>query len=108
MAAKLWLFIPVFHDTTLANAEWHDQALSYIDGVGLYEDNASAILEELVPYLPKYPFRRIMPMFHAFERGHDIEPLGNISEAVRDDIPRQNTNAVLFVNNEHRVSYTMI
>src|SRR5215468_9270007 len=49
-----------------------------------------------------------MPMFHAVKGGHDIEPLGNISKAIRDNISRQDANAVLFVDDEHRVSHTTI
>ena len=47
-------------------------------------------------------------MFHAIKGGHDIEPLGNISKSVRDNISRQDANAVLFVNDEHQVSNTTI
>ena len=49
-----------------------------------------------------------MPMFHAIKRGHDIESLGNIRKSVRDNVSRQDPNTVLFVNDEHRVSYTTI
>src|SRR5262249_4516449 len=49
-----------------------------------------------------------MPMFHAVKGGHDIEPLANIIESVGDNISRQDANAVLFVDDEHRVSHTTI
>jgi len=47
-------------------------------------------------------------MFHAVKRGHDIELLGNISDSIRDDISRQDPNAVLFVNDERRISHMTI
>ena len=47
-------------------------------------------------------------MFHAVKGGHDIEPIGDISKSVRDDISRQDANAVLFVYDENRVSYNAI
>ena len=47
-------------------------------------------------------------MFHAVKGGHDIEPLGNISKSLRDNIPRQDANAVLFVDDKHRLSHTTI
>src|SRR5437763_681996 len=49
-----------------------------------------------------------MPMFHAVKGGHDIESFGKISKSVHDKISRQDENAVLFVNDEHRVSHTTI
>src|SRR5262249_16047161 len=49
-----------------------------------------------------------MPMFHAVKGGHDIEPLGNISQSAYDNIWRQDANAVLFVDDEHRASHPTI